>query len=52
MTKEQKLQIAKHRGDDYGYVKIAHILGISNNTVKSFCRRNHLTGKDGTELIV
>ena len=52
MTNEQKLQIARLRRDGYGYVKIAQILGISNNTVKSFCRRNHLTGKDGTELIV
>lgn len=45
MTKEQKLQIARLRRDGYGYVKIAQILGISDNTVKSYCRRNHLTGK-------
>jgi len=45
MTKEQKLQIAKLRAEGYGYIRIAQALGVSENTVKSFCRRNNLTGK-------
>lgn len=45
MTKEQKLQIAKLRAGGYGYTRVAQALGVSENTVKSFCRRNNLTGK-------
>ena len=45
MTEEQKKQIVDLRGDGYGYVRIAQALGISENTVKSFCRRKRLTGK-------
>ena len=32
------------RGDGAGYAKIAQELGININTVKTFCRRNGLTG--------
>lgn len=39
----QKEQIKTLRTDGYGYKKIAEILDISENTVKSFCRRNGLT---------
>ena len=49
MTKEQKLQIAKLRAEGYGYIRVAQVLGISENTVKSFCRRNNLTGKATAE---
>ena len=49
MTKEQKLQITKLRDDGYGYNRIAQALGVSVNTVKSFCRRNKLTGKAAVE---
>lgn len=42
MTKEQRDAIVKLRGKGYGYGWIADSLGISVNTVKSFCRRNHL----------
>ena len=45
MTEGQKAQIANLRGEGYGYVRIAQALGISENTVKSFCRRKKLTGK-------
>jgi endogenous inhibitor of DNA gyrase (YacG/DUF329 family) len=50
MTKEQKLQIAKLRTDGYGYSRIAQTLDISVNTVKSFCRRNQLTGKTTVDI--
>ena len=49
MTKEQKIQIKKLRADGYGYTRVAQALGISVNTVKSFCRRNQLTGKATVE---
>ncbi|WMJ87805.1 helix-turn-helix domain-containing protein [Anaerocolumna sp. MB42-C2] len=49
MTQEQKAKITKLRADGYGYIKIAQLLGISENTVKSFCRRNNLTGKVADE---
>lgn len=50
MTKEQKLQIAKLRAGGYGYNRIAQALGVSVNTVKSFCRRNNLTSKATVDL--
>lgn len=49
MTEDQKLQIAKLRAGGYGYIRIAQVLGISENTVKSYCRRNNLTGKAAVE---
>ena len=42
MTDSQKIQIAKLRTAGEGYGKIAQKLGISLNTIKSFCRRNDL----------
>lgn len=50
MTDEQKMQITKLRADGYGYIRVAQMLGISENTVKSFCRRYNLTGKVATEV--
>ncbi|MDF2645358.1 MAG: Sigma-70 region 4 type 2 [Paenibacillus sp.] len=50
MTEEQKSQIKNLRVDGYGYNRIAQVLGISENTVKSFCRRNNLTGKAAVEI--
>ena len=44
MTEEQKAGIQKLRTDGYGYTKIAGMLGLSENTVKSFCRRKGLNG--------
>jgi endogenous inhibitor of DNA gyrase (YacG/DUF329 family) len=44
MTKEQKSQITKLRTEGYGYNRVAQMTGLSENTVKSFCRRNNLTG--------
>ena len=43
MTENQKAQFRKLRAAGNGYGKIAQILGISPNTVKSFCRRNPVT---------
>ena len=50
MTEEQKSQIKAFRNNGLGYKLIAKELGISVNSVKSFCRRNELcdTSKDET----
>ncbi len=42
MTNVQKQQIITLRKQGYGYIKIGQMLEISNNTVRSFCRRNDL----------
>jgi endogenous inhibitor of DNA gyrase (YacG/DUF329 family) len=42
MTDEQKQQIIALRRDGAGYGSIANQLGLSINTVKSFCRRHSL----------
>lgn len=42
MNEIQKKQITKLRQDGYGYGKIDILLDVSENTVKSFCRRNGL----------
>lgn len=42
MTDEQKKQIIALRRDGTGYGSIANQLGLSINTVKSFCRRHSL----------
>ena len=45
MTDKQKEQIKALRQRGMGYIRVAQALGISENTVKSFCRRNKLTGE-------
>lgn len=40
----QKERIAVLRAENESYNRIAEILGISVNTVKSYCRRNNLGG--------
>ena len=42
MTSEQKEKIIHLRRQDLGYADIGRELGISKDTVKSFCRRNGL----------
>lgn len=42
MTDQQKDQIQTMRRQGLSYVKIGQALGISDNTVRSFCRRNKL----------
>lgn len=51
MNKLQKEQIIRLRMDGLGYTKIAQMLGISQNTIKSFCRRNNLAGQVGAQSI-
>jgi len=45
MNQLQKDAIQKLRTDGFSYYQIASSLGISENTVKSYCRRNNLGGK-------
>ncbi|MFX4263135.1 RNA polymerase subunit sigma-70 [Pelotomaculum propionicicum] len=40
----QKEQVRRLRTEGMGYSKIAACLGISENTVKSHCKRNNLSG--------
>ena len=42
MTSFKKEQIHRMRGAGMGYAKIAASLGISENTIKSYCRRHNL----------
>lgn len=44
MTDEQRRQIAILREEGNGYKRIAQALGLSENTVKSFCKRKNLGG--------
>lgn len=44
MTDEQIKRITELREQGIGYGKIAQILDVSQNTVKSFCQRNNLGG--------
>ena len=46
MTELEKQKIIKLRTGGYGYIRIAQTLGMSENTVKSFCRRNSLCGEN------
>ncbi|MDD2302117.1 MAG: RNA polymerase subunit sigma-70 [Eubacteriales bacterium] len=43
MTNEQKENVREMRGAGASYAKIARALGLSENTVQSFCRRSKLT---------
>lgn len=45
MTKEQRAQVEKLRLEGFGYNKIAGLLSVPENTVKSYCRSHNLTGK-------
>lgn len=44
MTTEQKSKILSLRDSGHGYAAIAAKVGISKDTVKSFCRRNGAAG--------
>ena len=46
MNVEQKSKIASLREEGYGYSKIAQTLGLSKNTIKSYCKRHNLPGSD------
>ena len=45
MTEEQKKQIIRLRKEGFGYTAVANKVGISKDTVKSFCRRDGLAGE-------
>jgi hypothetical protein len=48
MKQQQKEKIIKMRQDGFSYSRISKALGVSENTVKSICRRNNLGfQKDG-----
>lgn len=42
MTDEQKRKIDDLRQQGLGYMKIGQVMGISDNTVRSYCRRSRL----------
>ena len=42
MTDEQRQQIVELRAAGNGYKKVSQLLGLSENTVKSFCHRRNL----------
>ena len=44
MNRQQKTEIASLRAQGYGYTRIAQAMGLSKNTVKSFCKRSNLSG--------
>jgi len=44
MTIFQKEQVRRMRSEGFGYSKIAAYLSISENTIKSYCKRNNLGG--------
>ncbi len=52
MTDAQKMSIEEMRRNGLGYGRIAQTLGISLNTVKSFCRRNGINGNTLSETAV
>lgn len=45
MTNEQKLMIEAYCRKGVGYKQIAKELGLSPNSVKSYCRRNNLSNE-------
>lgn len=49
MTDEEKRKVVSLRREGCGYTAIAKSLGISRDTVRSFCRRNGLLGNMGKE---
>lgn len=50
MNIEQKNQIERLRGEGFGYGKIAALLGLSKNTLKSHCKRNALSGEAAEDV--
>lgn len=52
MTEIEKEKIRFWRCEGLGYKTIAARLHLSENTVKSFCRRNHLAGVAAAEPVL
>lgn len=44
MTIDERKALTTYRHQGYGYKKIAQIMGLSVNTVKTYCKRNALGG--------
>lgn len=44
MTTQEKTLLVSYRKNGYGYKKIADLMGLSENTVKTYCKRNNLAG--------
>jgi endogenous inhibitor of DNA gyrase (YacG/DUF329 family) len=51
MTDRQEERIRKMKAGGYGYVRIAQELGLSENTVKSFCRRKGINNAAADTVI-
>lgn len=51
MTDYEKKRVHFLRHEGFGYGAIAEKIGISENTVKSYCRRNGLTGVASKTLV-
>ena len=53
LTEIEKTEIRRQRIEGVGYLRIANSMGISVNTIRSFCKRNDLAGrarkKDGVQ---
>ena len=45
LTEIEKTEIRKQRVEGIGYLRIANSMGISVNTIRSFCKRNDLVGR-------
>ena len=52
MTNNQKILIDKLRLEGYGYLKIAREIGVSENTVKSYCRRTKINSEAQVNISV
>jgi len=52
MDEIQRQKIRKLRNQGYGYLRISEQLGISPNTIRSFCKRENIAGciKSGEQL--
>lgn len=44
MTDTQKKQIEEYRNDGCGYTQISNMMGISINSIKTYCKRHGLGG--------
>jgi len=51
MTNFQKQQIMTLRKQGHGYIKIGQMLGISDNTISSYCRRNGLDSDTASNTV-
>ena len=52
MTKEEKMQTAALRGQGLGYKKIADIVGVTKDMVRSYCRTQKLEAAGTNDVSV